>query len=185
MLKTLFFFYEDAIWFLLIFFRETWLYAWKQNILFYFLFLFLFLTKTRYLIPDLYLYSIKIQINTNQNAVKYLRKIIDFWKDFFYFRAGPNPAHVAGLDPATPCGWAGPSQPTLVTGPSQWPNMASDPTSIHARVIFYACMNSAKVIKLPSHCSSSLQMARTGRCNWSCWFHVLAPSRFLFVFLTY
>jgi len=29
------------------------------------------------------------------------------------------------------------------------------PISPYARVIFYACMNSAKVIKLPSHCSSS------------------------------
>jgi hypothetical protein len=34
--------------------------------------------KTIYLIPDLYLYSIKIQTNIDQNAVKYLRKITDF-----------------------------------------------------------------------------------------------------------
>jgi len=47
----------------------------KHFILF---FLILFLMKTIYLIPDLYLYSIKIQTNIDQNAVKYLRKITDF-----------------------------------------------------------------------------------------------------------
>jgi len=55
----------------------------KQNILFYFIlfinFLFV-LTKTRYLIPDLYIYSIKIQTNIDQNALKYMRKITDFSK---------------------------------------------------------------------------------------------------------
>jgi len=53
-----------------------------ENKTFYFIFfifiLFYFLMKTRYLIPDLYLYSIKIQTNIDQNAVKYLRKITDF-----------------------------------------------------------------------------------------------------------
>ena len=58
---------------------------------------------------------------------------------------------MAGLDPASLRGWAGPSQPSLVTGPCQWPALAA-----HARVIFYACMNSTKVIKLPSYCSSSI-----------------------------
>jgi hypothetical protein len=84
----------------------------KHFILFYFsFFYFSFLTKTRYLIPDLYLYNIKIQINTDQNTVKYLRKIIDFLKDFFIFGLGPTrpmwlgwtqPPRVAGLDLASP-----------------------------------------------------------------------------------
>jgi len=39
--------------------------------------------KTKYLIPDLYLYSIKIQTNIDQNAVKYLPKMTNFKKDFF------------------------------------------------------------------------------------------------------
>ena len=107
------FLYEDTICFFFNFFLER-LGCMHKNKIFYFILFFYysfsFLMKTRYLILDLYLYSIKIQINIDQNAIKYLRKIIDFLKEFFfYFRAGPNPAHVAGLDPATPCGWAGPS----------------------------------------------------------------------------
>jgi hypothetical protein len=103
------------IFFIIYFYRETWPYAWKQNILFY---LFI-LMKIRYLISDLYLYSIKIQTNINQNTVKYLRKIIDFWKEFFEFFcfwAGPNPTHVARLDPAHLCAWS--------LAQSQWPNYA-------------------------------------------------------------
>jgi len=46
----------------------------NKHILFY---LFIFI-KTKYLILDLYLYSIKIKTNIDQNAAKYLRKIIDF-----------------------------------------------------------------------------------------------------------
>jgi hypothetical protein len=41
--------------------------------------------KTKYLILDLYIYSIKIQTNIDQNAAKYLRKITDFWKEFLNF----------------------------------------------------------------------------------------------------
>jgi len=39
----------------------------------------------------LYLYSIKIQTNIDQNAVKYLRKITDFFENIFdfFFRLGP------------------------------------------------------------------------------------------------
>jgi hypothetical protein len=61
----------------------------------------MFWRKPGILISDLYLYSIKIQTNIDQNTVKYLWKIIDFWRIFF-FRVGPNPAHVAGLDLASP-----------------------------------------------------------------------------------
>jgi len=56
------------------------------------------------LISDLYLYSIKIQTDIDQNAVKTLQKITVFLKYFlknFFFWAGPSPAHVAGLDPAS------------------------------------------------------------------------------------
>jgi hypothetical protein len=61
--------------------------------------------KEDILIPDLYLYSIKIQTNIDQNTVKYLQKITDFFEinfeEIFFW---------AGLD------LAGPSR---VTGPSQ------------------------------------------------------------------
>jgi len=81
-----------------------------ENKAFYFILFFhhffiiiFFLTKTRYLISDLYLYNIKIQINIYQNAVKYLQKITDFLKEFFLknFFGLAQPAHVAGLDPAS------------------------------------------------------------------------------------
>ena len=52
-----------------------------ENKTFYFMF-FVWM-KIKYLKPDLYLYSIKIQTDINQNAVKYLRKITDFLKEFF------------------------------------------------------------------------------------------------------
>jgi len=94
--------YENTIWF----FLRGLTVCMKIKKLFYlfYYYFFFFFTKTRYLIPDLYLYSIKIQTDINQNAVKYLRKITDFLKEFFwriFFWAGPNPAHVAGLDQAT------------------------------------------------------------------------------------
>jgi hypothetical protein len=108
--KTFFFeilLFENTIW---IFFRETWPYAWKQNIIF-----FMFWQKPDILIPNLYLYSIKIQTNIDQNTVKYLRKITYFFEIFFeeifFWRGWAHPG---------PYGWAGPSH--LVTGPSQWPN---------------------------------------------------------------
>jgi len=111
----------------------------------------MFWRKPGILILDLYLYSIKIQTNIDQNTVKRFGKITDFWNNFFL-----RNVFFFGLDPASLCGWAGPSQPSLVTGPCQWPAPAA-----HARVIFYTCMNSIKVIKLPSHCSSSFsQIAR-------------------------
>ena len=50
-------------------------------------------------------------------------------------------------------GWARPSQPGPVTGPSQWPaGQTADARVKH----FHACINSAKVIKLPSHCSNAI-----------------------------
>jgi hypothetical protein len=53
---------------------------------------------------------------------------------------------MAGLDPTSLRSWARLSQPILVTGPCQW---------LAPSRLFYVCMNCAKVIKLPSHCSSS------------------------------
>jgi hypothetical protein len=49
---------------------------------------------------DLYLYSIKIQTNIDQNAVKYLRKIIDFFKRIFFedFFFGLDPTRPIWLD---------------------------------------------------------------------------------------
>ena len=52
-----------------------WSYAWKQNIFFLKTW-----QKPGILIPDLYLYSIKIQSDIDQNAVIDLRKITDFLK---------------------------------------------------------------------------------------------------------
>jgi len=69
---------------------------------------------------------------------KNLKKILFYI--YYFFGAGPSPARVAGLDPASPA-WS------LAPASDQNP-------AIHARVMFYACMNSAKVINLPSHCSS-------------------------------
>jgi hypothetical protein len=105
--------YEDTIF--IFYFWETWSYAWKQNILF--LYFYIFLWKLGILIPDMYLYSIKIQINIDQNAVKYTRKSqILFWKYFLnlliFFGAGSSSARVAGLDPAVLSGsLAQPSDP--------------------------------------------------------------------------
>jgi len=80
----------------MIFFLETWPYAWKQNIFF------MFWRKPGILISDLYLYSIKIQTNINQNTVKkYTRKSQIFWKYFFDFfllgRTWPAISGGAGL----------------------------------------------------------------------------------------
>jgi len=54
----------------------------------------MFWWKLGILILDLYLYSIKIQTNIDQNEVKNLWKIIDFfWNNFwrkYFFRAGPS-----------------------------------------------------------------------------------------------
>ena len=86
---------------------------------------FMFWKKPGISIPDLYLYNIKIQTNIDQNAVKYLRKITDFfwnnfWRNFFFLFFG--------------LGW---------TQPPMW----LDPTKPCTRKIL-------RVHILPSHCSS-------------------------------
>jgi len=74
---------------------------------------------------------------------------------------------------------------SLTSQPGHWPTLVTSP-SAHARIIFYACINSAKVIKLPSHCSSPFLLCenetkeKTKCCNW--WFPVLVSLYFLFVF---
>jgi hypothetical protein len=57
----------------------------------------------------LYLYSIKIQSNIDQNEVKNLRKITDFFEIIFeiFFSSWAQPGHVAGLDPAGLAGGQG------------------------------------------------------------------------------
>jgi len=112
----------------------------ENKIFFLFYFYFFVLPKTGYFNTKLVSLQYK---NTNQCWLKYSRKkkqnITDFLKHFyflflfyfnFFFGVRPSPAHVAGLDPANLRSWAGPDQPIPP----------------HARVIFYACMNSAKVI---------------------------------------
>jgi len=57
--------------------------------------------------PDLYLYSIKIQTDIDQNAVKTLQKKSHIFLKYFlknFFWAGPSPAHVAGW---TQQAWSG------------------------------------------------------------------------------
>jgi len=83
-----------------------------------------------------------------------------------------------GLDLANLCSWAGPSQRNLVIGPCQLP------TSLpYARLILYACMNSAMVIKLPSHCSSScLQYKNIAKRRNHRVIEALVSLRFLFFF---
>jgi hypothetical protein len=49
---------------------------------------FSFLTKPNILIPDLYLYNIKIQTDIDQNIVKNLQKIIDFFEIIFEYFFG-------------------------------------------------------------------------------------------------
>jgi len=60
-------------------------------------------------------------------------------------------------------------------------------SSAHAHILFYTCMNSAKIIKLPSHCSSpsfTLQCikknVKTECCKW--WFQVSVSLCFSFRF---
>jgi hypothetical protein len=53
------------------------------------------------------------------------------------------------VGPAQPtCGWAGPSQPGQVTGPSQWPGWAKTKST---RELVMRARTLVKVIKLPSH----------------------------------
>ena len=53
--------------------------------------------KRDILIPDLYIYNIKIQTNIDQNAVKYLRKITAFFEIIFEdFFLGVRPASLTG-----------------------------------------------------------------------------------------
>jgi len=98
--------------FFLLFFRD--LVVCMKTKHFIYLFIFNVLTKLGILIPDLYLYSIKIQTNIDQNAVTYLRKITIVFEiiceDNIFFSGWAQPG---------PCGWAGPSRPSRVTGPNQ------------------------------------------------------------------
>jgi len=81
--------------------------------------------KNRYLIPDLYLYNIKIQINIDQNTIKYLWKIIDVLKEiFFIFRLGST-WHM----------WLGWTQPPVH---GHWPKPVTQTN--YARGKFCICM---------------------------------------------
>jgi hypothetical protein len=131
--------------YMLIHIFEIFFVIWKYNMNFIYIFLrdlvvcmktknifFLFWRKPGILIPDLYLYSIKIHTNIDQNTVKYFGKITYlifftgssppqywskynkiFWKNqIFDFFCWAQPA---------PWGGAGPRRPGWVTGPNQWP----------------------------------------------------------------
>jgi hypothetical protein len=66
----------------------------------FYLFIYNVLTKPGILIPDLYLYSIKIQTIIDQNVGTYLRKITIFFEIIFedniYIFFGLDPAGLAG-----------------------------------------------------------------------------------------
>jgi len=101
--------YENTIWFFYFYyFWETWPYAWKQKIYIFFL---MFWRKPGILIPDLYLYSIKIQTNTKKNEVEncagksqiFLKKISFFFGIFYW--AGPGPKeNWTEISPKIKCG---------------------------------------------------------------------------------
>jgi len=136
--------------------------VWKYNMIYLFIFwerlgrmhenkiyiyiFFFFWRRPGILLSDLYLYNIKIQTNIDQSAVKNFRKsqMFFFKKRLFFEIILKKILFIfifwAGLDLASPA-W------------SLAPASDQNPT-IHARVMFYACMNRAKVINLPSHCSS-------------------------------
>jgi len=57
-----------------------------------------------------------------------------YFYTFYFFGAGPSSAHG---------GWAGPSQPGPVTGPSQWPGGAEQHACANARV-FLHCASELK-----------------------------------------
>ena len=86
---------------------EYWPYAWKQNI-FFLINIFFCWRKPGILIPNLYLYNIKIQTDIEQNTVIKLQENHKFFEIIFeeflffiyFFRAGPSGVHVAGLNPA-------------------------------------------------------------------------------------
>jgi len=75
---------------------------------------FMFWRKPGILILDLYLYSIKIQTNIDQNVVKNTRGNHKYFKNIFlifFGWAGPSPPIL---------GWAGPALPGLVNKNKQW-----------------------------------------------------------------
>jgi hypothetical protein len=93
------------------YYLETWPYAWKQK------HSFMSWQKLGILIPDLYIYNIKIQIDIDQNAVKNIRENHKFLKknlEFFF-----------GLGPARPM-WLGWTQ-LVSTRKRAW--------TIHARLL--------------------------------------------------
>jgi len=65
-----------------------------------------------------------------------------FYFFYLFFGAGSNSAHM---------GWAGPSQPGPVTGPSQWPGWAKTKKNKSTRELITRAWTLVKVIKLPSH----------------------------------
>jgi hypothetical protein len=97
------FLYSNTIWFIIIIIIERLGRMHENKTFYFFIFYFLFFIfymfwrKPGILIPDLYLYNIKIQINIDQNAVKYLQKITSFWKKklknffiIFFSKLGPT-----------------------------------------------------------------------------------------------
>jgi len=80
----------DFLFFYFLFLRDLAVCMKTKHFYFYF-FDVLTTKKTGILIPDLYLYSIKIQTDIDQNTITNLRKITYFFKIIFlnFFLAGP------------------------------------------------------------------------------------------------
>ena len=129
----------------------------NKNIFYYYYFLISW-QKPSILIPDLYLYNIKIQTDINQNEAKILWKIIDFLKIIFE-------EIIFGLGPARPKWRAGPNKPGRVTGPNQWPDWLLNASVCEQ--FTHACYNH-NVIKLHLHsvCAIINGRRRNEKLTW-------------------
>ena len=153
---------------------EIFFVIWKYNMNFLYIFLrdlavcmktkkifFLFWRKPGILIPDLYLYSIKIQTNIDQNTVKYFGKITNL--NFFL------------LGPSQPMGRGWTAQAWL----GHWTKPVTRINNLKHAWIFHACMDYAKVIEnfkneyfrfgpclFWQFCNQAPRMS----CNWIHWF---------------
>jgi len=107
--------------------------------------------------------------NTNQYCAKLIQKNIwenhKFLKRFlkFFYLIFWN--FFRGWVQRGPYGLAGPSKPGSVTGSNQWPGWGTKGT----HEFIHTCMNSAKVIKLPSHSSKTHLQRKKGNERTWCW----------------
>ena len=126
-----------------------------ENKTFFFINIF-FWRKPGFLIPDLYLYNIKIQTDIDQNTVIKLQKNhkffeIIFWRIFIFYIY-----FFLGLDPARPT-WLGWTQQASC---EQW-NISDANSEIHYSRELYLMWT----VNLAFHCSSELYFTWTVKCK--------------------